>query len=228
MLKTLSNPFKDPTAAIPNPSSNPYVSKLQVGSGAKTYYGESLNYKAGKWRCELGLSNETPLVLEIGCHKGRTLNSLAQDHPEVGFLGMDITYKRVVMSAERALRKNLANVGVMMCNANHIDRVFAPGELSGILIFFPDPWPKSKHSKHRLFSEDFGAKLLTVVKPGGFLWLKTDEPAYFQAMVDVTANLKLEKRETIDLITGRYCTTFEEKFTKLGIPTHEAKYRFPD
>ena len=36
------------------------------------------------------------LVLEIGSHRGDVLAAMARNHPDSAFMGMDITFKRVV------------------------------------------------------------------------------------------------------------------------------------
>src|SRR3989338_4063345 len=90
---------------------NPYVKRLTEAREQKRSFmafGSELKGLRGQWRANFERKLGRPvdkLILEIGIHKGKVLQSLASDHPELGFIGMDITMKRVVLSAD-ALEEN--------------------------------------------------------------------------------------------------------------------------
>ena len=217
MFKAFSNPFCDPTTKISRPEVNPYIQKLKT-TDLPLLYGEEIKKNYGAWH----RNDASKLILEIGCHKGKTINQMATDHPEYEFLAMDITYKRVVTTAERATKRNLANLRTILCNAAHLDKVFAPGELDAVLLFFPDPWPKTKQNKNRLFSENFCIQIKTVLKPDGYLWVKTDSKDYFDEITAITASQSMKRVANPGTFPNTYCTTFEDKFNQQGLPTYEA------
>jgi len=57
--------------------------------------------------------------------------------------------------------------------------------LSEVLVFFPDPWPKSRHNKRRLVRDDFARAVVHVLRDGGTLHLATDDRDYAQVMREV-------------------------------------------
>ena len=204
---------------------NPYVNLLIGGQlrSLPVCYGQSLKGKAGSWRETLREKMEIPpekLILEIGVHKGKVIKNLALDYPHWGFLGMDITFKRVVLSAEKLARAQTKNAMILLGNAKHIAKVFAPGELDGVIIFFPDPWAKKKHQmRNRLLNETFCRDLNSSLKQGAFFWLKTDSEDYFRSVEAMVAGLGFKPSE--QLFRQPYESTFEIRFRSFTLPTFE-------
>src|SRR5690606_27439482 len=108
-------------------------------------------------------------------------------------------FKRVVSSAEKARRRQLTNVTCAHFNAKYLDHIFAPSELEGAFIFFPDPWTKPSHNKHRLLNPGFIKTLAQVIQPGGFVWLKTDQRPYFEESQRLFAESGFEPATTLEL-----------------------------
>ncbi|HLW32523.1 MAG TPA: tRNA (guanosine(46)-N7)-methyltransferase TrmB [Aequorivita sp.] len=135
-------------------------------------FSDSLSLK-GNWRKDF-FKNSNPLVLELGCGKGEYSVNLAQMHPEKNFLGIDIKGARFWRGAKTALEENLENVGFLRTQIELVDHIFAENEVDEIWITFPDPQIKYKRTKHRLTNMDFLQKYRKILKPGGFVHLKTD------------------------------------------------------
>lgn len=230
----LKNPDPFSTRALSlNADVNPYVALLRDGAESGDLplaFGAHLEGMAGKWRERVaqyhGTEQPKRLIVEIGCHKGQTLLQLAADHPDTAFIGVDITFKRVVTTTQRAQAKGLKNVYGLLVNANTFDKVFAPGELDGCLIFFPDPWVKKKsQAKNRLLNEAFTTKLHGVLKPGGFCWVKTDQELYFdQARAALDATGFTPATQGIGLLKDDYGSAFEARFHEQNLPTHGGKW----
>lgn len=134
--------------------------------------GDSLKLK-GNWRKNF-FKNDNPLVLELGCGKGEYSVSLAKVYPEMNFLGIDIKGARFWRGAKIALEEKLNNVGFLRTQIELVDRIFDENEVDEIWITFPDPQIKYKRTKHRLTNEDFLQKYRKILKPDGFVHLKTD------------------------------------------------------
>lgn len=178
------NPEVDPTKNL-NFGVNPYLSRLQElksEPSSPILYGEELSQMSGKWASyfENHGANIRGLIVEIGCHMGHILVEMATSKPDFGFVGMDITLKRAVSTTEKISKNKLTNAVCVFANASGLDRLFANEELDGTVIFFPDPWPKRKHAKNRLVTTNFCEQLKSKTKPGGFVWLKTDQMSYFE------------------------------------------------
>ena len=92
-------------------------------------------------------------------------------------------------------------------------------------VYFPDPWPKKKHRRHRLINENFPALAHAALAPGGVVYLRTDDADYFSQMTEVFGVSKeFSKVETPAELT-EVLTDFERDFNAQGIPTLRAAYQ---
>ena len=161
-----------------------------------------------------------PVVLEIGFGMGHTTAEIAAARPDTDFLGIEV-YTPGVGSLLRTLEaRGLANVRVIQRDAVEVlrDRI-APASLSGIHVYFPDPWPKKRHHKRRLIQPPFVAALVDRIAPGGYLHCATDWEPYAAQMLEV---LSAEPRlaNTADGFAPRPdwrpLTKFERRGLRLG------------
>jgi tRNA (guanine-N7-)-methyltransferase len=135
-------------------------------------FSNSLKLK-GNWKTNF-FKNENPIVLELGCGKGEYSVNLAKKYPNKNFLGIDIKGARFWRGAKTALEQNLENVGFLRTQIELIDHLFDENEVDEIWITFPDPQIKYTRTKHRLTNKEFLKKYKTILKPDGFVNLKTD------------------------------------------------------
>ena len=223
------DPFEDLTSKL-NPKVNPYVSKLATSAQSGELpikYGPMLRAMPGTWKDHFALRMQfepTSLNLEIGCHVGQTLRELSHEFTQDSFIGMDITFKRVVTAAETAVKNRLKNIEVILADAKNLGQIFAPGELDGVFIFFPDPWEKKKSQQHNRIIEDHFCKMIfQCVKPGGFFWLKTDHIGYFE---DSKKSLELagwqQHQTPPKFFNLPLKTKFEKRFEERGILKNES------
>jgi len=127
----------------------------------------------GNWKRDF-FKNDHPIVLELGCGKGEYSVSLAKMFPDKNFLGIDIKGARFWRGAKTALEEELKNVGFLRTQIELIDHLFEENEVDEIWITFPDPQIKYKRTKHRMTNPDFLNKYKKILKPDGFVHLKTD------------------------------------------------------
>ena len=133
---------------------------------------DSLELK-GNWQKKF-FKNNNPLVLELGCGKGEYSVNLAKKYPKINFLGIDIKGARFWRGAKIALEEKLENVGFLRTQIELIDHIFGENEVDEIWITFPDPQIKYKRTKHRLTNAEFLQKYKKILRPDGFVHLKTD------------------------------------------------------
>lgn len=220
------DPFKSKAERL-DPRVNPYVSILtkEAQDGAlPIIYGEGLRGQAGHWRDKLPFQK---LICEIGVHKGMTIVEMARENPDLGFIGVDITYKRVVITAQRVRKAGLNNVYLMLANASALDLLFAPGELDGVVMFFPDPWVRKKsQAKNRLVDSRFATKLAKVLAPNGFFWFKTDYEPYSASTeaVMIETGFAPIQDPTKFLLPRDYSSAFEQRFQTDGLATHASRW----
>jgi tRNA (guanine-N7-)-methyltransferase len=214
----LEDPFQDPTTHL-RPEVNPFLGRMREAVEAGTLpllYGPALRPWTGQWR-QWFADRDQPckqLIAEIGCHKGDVLRRMATAHPETGFIGVDITFKRVVLTAEKAARDQLPNLLSILANARALDQLFGEGELDGLIVFFPDPWTRKKRQqKKRLLDRTFMERVCRCLKPGGFLWVKTDHEPYFQQICAAAEELPLQASAAASIWPDEdYTSRFEQFF----------------
>jgi len=222
------DPFSEISERM-NKDVNPYVLKLSRAALAGTLpvkYGPLLKGVPGHWReqfLEKKDASKDPLVLEIGCHLGDALTALGTHFPDTNFVGLDITFKRVVTAAERAQTLGLKNIMAAYANAKTLDLLFVDRELSGVILFFPDPWEKKKSQHHnRLLTGRYCELLYKKVAEGGFFWFKTDSQTYFESALTLMSEAGWkETSERPQICHFHIKTKFEKKFTGEGKPIFE-------
>lgn len=189
--------------------------------------GEDILFQCpGTWHEIFG--NDHPIRIEIGMGKGRFIHTLAKEHPECNYIGIE-KYSSVLLRAIQKMEtEELPNLKFIRMDAEDITKVFAPGEVDRIYLNFSDPWPKDRHAKRRLPSGAFLARYDVILKKEGVLEFKTDnralfvfavaelEPAGWRAQV-ITYDLHHDPK----LMEGNVMTEYEEKFSALGNPIYK-------
>jgi tRNA (guanine-N7-)-methyltransferase len=126
------------------------------------------------------------VVLEIGFGMGETTAAIAQRHPEVDFLAVEVFVAGIGALARRVHDAGLTNVRIIEHDAVEVvGTMIAPASLSAIHVFFPDPWPKARHHKRRLIAQPFAGTLAERLRPGGVLHCATDWQNYAEQMLEV-------------------------------------------
>lgn len=191
-----------------------------------------LPYK-GKWAVDF-FKNGNPVVLELACGKGEYTVNLAQLFPERNFIGVDYKGNRIWRGAKDALEQGVANVGFLRIQIETLLDYFAEGEVDEIWITFPDPQPQLSREKKRLTSPRFLEKYKQVLKPGGFMNLKTDNDGLHAYTAEKIAeqDLKLHIR-TEDLYHSEFAdevlsikTYYEKKYLKDNKNINYLKFSF--
>lgn len=127
-----------------------------------------------------------PVVLEIGFGMGFTTAEIAAARPDTDFIGIEVHGPGVGNMFKLIAEQQLANVRVIQHDAVEVLRDMIPGgSLTGVHVYFPDPWPKKRHLKRRLIQAPLVAQLAAKLAPGGYLHCATDIEDYGQQMLDV-------------------------------------------
>lgn len=177
----------------------------------------------GTWHEIFG--NNNPIHIEIGMGKGKFIHTMAKEHPEINYVGIE-KYSSVLLRAIQKMQEDeLPNLKFIRMDAEDIVKVFGKGEVDKIYLNFSDPWPKDRHAKRRLPSKEFLARYEVILKKDSFLEFKTDnrdlfdfaveelEPAGWKAQV-ITYDLHSDEA----LMQGNVMTEYEEKFSSMGNP----------
>ncbi|CAG6398546.1 tRNA (guanosine(46)-N7)-methyltransferase TrmB [Streptomyces cocklensis] len=131
-------------------------------------------------------SARMPVVLEIGFGMGDATAAMAAADPATGILAVDVHTPGQGNLLALADRAGLTNVRVANGDAIVLLRdMLPPASLSGLRVYFPDPWPKAKHHKRRLIQPSFLALVAPLLRPGAVVHCATDWEPYAEQMLDV-------------------------------------------
>ena len=166
-----------------------------------------------------------PLEVELGCGDASFLVELARRHPEKNFIGVERLLGRLRKLERKGRRAGLMNLrGVRIESSYFLEYLLPPHSVSVVHIYFPDPWPKKKHRKHRLINERFPELARAALASGGAVFLRTDDQDYFRQMTEVFgANREFQQMETPPELAN-LLTDFEQEFQARGIKTLRAAY----
>lgn len=189
----------------------------------------------GNWRKDF-FKNENPIVLELGCGKGEYSVYLAKENLHKNFIGIDLKGARLWAGAKESLILELKNVAFIRAQIELVSDLFSENEIDEIWITFPDPQIKYKRTKHRLTNPQFLAKYKNILKPEGFIHLKTDSEYMHGYTLGLLEGMGIEVEYAHhDLYTNPYApkeasavqTYYEKIYLEENKPITYLKFKFP-
>ncbi len=186
---------------------------------------------SGEGELDLGrlFGRQGPCLLEIGFGMGDALLSMARDHPENNYLGIEVYRPGIGSVLNRLVESGMENVRLICGDAVEVlEQRIPPCSLDTIHLFFPDPWPKKRHHKRRIVQPGFVNLLASRLQTGGVLHMATDWEDYANHMVAVMAQASAFERLTGDVAmvhaAGRPATKFERRGRRAGHGIHDLVY----
>ena len=187
----------------------------------------------GKWAKGF-FKNDNPVVLELACGKGEYAVNLAVMFPEKNFIGIDYKGNRIWRGAKTALESGVKNVAFLRIQIEALSDYFETAEVDEIWITFPDPQPQVSREKKRLTSQRFLDKYRLLLKPGGFIHLKTDNDDFHAYTAGKAGEPGFELHiKTEDLYNSVYAdevlsvkTYYEKKYLKENKNINYLKFSF--
>lgn len=180
----------------------------------------------GRWK-EL-FKNDNPIHIEIGMGKGQFLMRQAAKNPNINFIGIEKFDSVLVRALEKRKQEELNNIYFLRFDAQELLNIFAREEIAKIYLNFSDPWPKERHAKRRLTSQEFLNKYEVVLQRAGSIEFKTDNKELFDFSLaqakDSVWNIKACTRDLHHdevLSKGNIMTEYEEKFSLMGNPIYK-------
>ena len=127
------------------------------------------------------------------------------------------------------LYASLTNLRLLRIEAAYLLEYLLPrGSVHALHLYFPDPWPKRKHRRHRLINERFPSLARQALAPGGKVYLRTDDQDYFEQMVGVFGAAPAFRPVATPQDLAALQTDFEKEFQARGIETLRAAYQVHD
>jgi tRNA (guanine-N7-)-methyltransferase len=157
-----------------------------------------------------------PVVLDIGIGAGDTLVEMAVAEPELDVIGCDVHTPGIAAVLAGIEQHSLGNVRVVHGDAlTFLDRI-PPASLTGVRIFFPDPWPKARHQHRRLVSRAVVARLVELLTASGWIHIATDNADYAEQIREVCGEHPQLTGGLIPRPPARPMTRYERKGIEAG------------
>lgn len=171
-----------------------------------------------------------PLEIEVGVGKGMFLQQTAPEHPELNYLGIELSHKYARFAAFRFAKHGIENVRMVDADAQRVFREVLPaGCAQAVHVYFPDPWWKARHKKRRIINPAFVQQIERVLSPGGRLHFWTDVQEYYQTSLQVLAeHTSLAGPLAIaddSPEAASYRTHFDRRKRMAGKTIHRAQFR---
>ncbi len=167
-----------------------------------------------------------PLEIEIGAGKGEFIIERAGTRPEHDFLAIELSAAVTRVLAVRCGRAGLENLRVARIDGRTlVNLLLADASVAAYHVYFPDPWPKGRHLKHRLFTPPFAAGIFRTLEPGGIAYIATDVREYageIFAMIEGAGFIR-----AAELAPGARQTGFARKYLAAGKAVYSASFRKP-
>jgi tRNA (guanine-N7-)-methyltransferase len=166
--------------------------------------------------------NDHPVILEIGFGNGESLAHMAEQMPEYNYIGIEVHRPGVGHLLKLIKERGLSNLRLMSDDAVDIlNRQIPVSSLSGVQLFFPDPWHKKKHHKRRIVQAKFVKLLASRLRSGGFFHMATDWQDYAVHMLEVMQESSdfencSESGDYVPRPGHRPITKFERRGHRLG------------
>jgi tRNA (guanine-N7-)-methyltransferase len=164
---------------------------------------------------------EAPVVLEIGCGSGTSTLAMAQREPDIDVIAVEV-YRRGLAQLLCAIdREQVGNIRLIRGNGiDVLEHLIAPGSLTGVRVFFPDPWPKARHHKRRFLQPSTIGLIADRLLPGGVLHAATDHPGYAEQIAEVGTGeprlCRIDPGSQLPISIVRPTTKYETKAQEAG------------
>ncbi|MFW0788245.1 tRNA (guanosine(46)-N7)-methyltransferase TrmB [Gordonia sp. CPCC 205333] len=182
--------------------------------------GDEPRLNATEW-----FGREASTVLEIGSGTGISTAAMAAVEPEHNVVAVEVYKPGLAQLLGLIDREGLTNVRMIRGDAMIVlTELIEPASLTGIRVFFPDPWPKARHHKRRLLQQGTIELMADRLKPGGVLHIATDHADYAEWITEVLDNqdaakthvVPLEPKSAAPISLERPTTKFEGRAEREG------------
>lgn len=171
------------------------------------------------------------LVLEYCSGNGHWIVDRAKKHPEFYWIALEKRLDRAKKILSKMQFEKVENLAIACTEAKWFSHHLLDSEsLDGVYINFPDPWPKDKHARHRLFESEFINDVVRALKPGACLQLVTDDYRYLTCAIEVMnrhASLEAMLEDVlkeVDIQTHGY-SYFADLWRSKGLKLYCTQYR---
>ncbi len=170
-------------------------------------------------------SNSQARIMEIGTGMGEATAEIAAQFPEIGFFAVELHKPGIGALLVRIAESDLKNIRIINDDARIVLEYLVPDQsLDAFHLYFPDPWPKSKHWKRRIVQSDFIELIAKKLKPGGYIHIATDWVPYAEWIEELFNQSSLFQGGIIEKPDFRPTTKFEGIGLRKGHEVRDLKF----
>jgi tRNA (guanine-N7-)-methyltransferase len=137
-------------------------------------FGLALDEAAPEGPAALFAAPVSSVHLEIGFGGGEHLLAAAMARPGTGFIGVEPFVNGMARVCAALDQAPLSNIRLYDDDAVRLLEWLPQSSISGVDLFYPDPWPKKKHWKRRFVSPANLDRIARVLEPGGVFRFASD------------------------------------------------------
>ena len=185
----------------------------------------------GKWHELFG--NDNPIHIEVGSGKGAFITGMAQQNPDINYIGIDIQLSVLSYALDKVLASGAENVKLLRVDGSSLTNYFEDTEVDMMYLNFSDPWPKSRHEKRRLTYKTFLDTYKQILPKKGEIHFKTDNRGLFEySLASFSQYGMVLNKVWLDLhasdYEGNVMTEYERKFSEKGQVIYRVEAQFKD
>ena len=185
----------------------------------------------GKWHELFG--NDNPIHIEVGSGKGAFITGMAQQNPDINYIGIDIQLSVLSYALDKVLTSGAENVKLLRVDGSSLTNYFEDAEVDMMYLNFSDPWPKSRHEKRRLTYKTFLDTYKQIMPENGEIHFKTDNRGLFEySLASFSQYGMVINKVWLDLhasdYEGNVMTEYERKFSEKGQVIYRVEAQFKD
>lgn len=185
----------------------------------------------GKWHELFG--NDNPIHIEVGSGKGAFITGMAQQNPDINYIGIDIQLSVLSYALDKVLASGAENVKLLRVDGSSLTNYFEDTEVDMMYLNFSDPWPKSRHEKRRLTYKTFLDTYKQILPENGEIHFKTDNRGLFEySLASFSQYGMVINKVWLDLhasdYEGNVMTEYERKFSEKGQVIYRVEAQFKD
>ncbi|HFH7648626.1 TPA: tRNA (guanosine(46)-N7)-methyltransferase TrmB [Streptococcus agalactiae] len=183
----------------------------------------------GRWHEIFG--NNNPIHIEVGSGKGAFITGMAEQNPDINYIGIDIQLSVLSYALDKVLDSGAKNIKLLLVDDSSLSNYFDTGEVDLMYLNFSDPWPKKKHEKRRLTYKTFLDTYKDILPEQGEIHFKTDNRGLFEYSLASFSQYGMTLKQVwLDLHASDYqqniMTEYERKFSNKGQVIYRVEARF--
>lgn len=165
------------------------------------------------------------LEVEIGCGNGHFMIEHCRLNPLSLFIGVEIKKKRCLKAQAKINNQKITNARVVYGDAEEALRHLPDNSVDTFHLYYPDPWPKSKHRRRRFLRRENLEMLKQKLKIDGLIFFVTDFFDYYfhtKVLIVLQDGLELSSRLPSEAL---FQSMFAKRFLDTGKGIHRLAAR---